>query len=228
MVIFVLSSDDAEIFRDYRPAQGGAPADAALATTIAQNGVAECNAAELSFSAMALSAAEEIKEFGKRTSDSNRERLRALSREDLANRISALRDSLLDGLRQFEGFYWYTVGVTHEGERAWGQSPAMNAEVAAEIWKQTKRHFLSMRKGWQEVEKMGEPDIDALVEYSCKVLTELAVRADAEYRAYKETAFLLRSPQNVKRLGQALAEASSGKLPVFETAEKAIKSLRAK
>lgn len=177
---------------------------------------------------MALTAAEDIKEFGKRTADSNRQRLRALSQENLAHRIYALRDSLLDGLRQFEGFYWYTVGVTHEGEKAWRLSPAMNAEAAAEIWEQAKRHFLSMRKGWEEVEKMGEPDIDALVEYTCKVLTELAARADAEYRAYKETAFVLRSPENAKRLEQALAEARSGKLRAFETPEAALKSLRAK
>ena len=177
---------------------------------------------------VALSAAEEIEEFGKRTADSNRERLRTLSQESRANRIYALRDSLLDGLRQFEGFYRYTVGVTHEGEKAWRQSPAINAEVAAEIWEQARQHFLSMRKGWQEVEKMGEPDIDALVEYTCKVLTELAARADAEYRAYKETAFVLRSPENAKRLEQALAESRNGKLPVFETPEEAMKSLRAK
>jgi len=183
---------------------------------------------------------EQIKVFAKSTAHSSRERLRGLSRvhlppkeaskgkKDLATQLYALRDSLLEGLRQFEAFFWYTLGLTTAGEHHWKGSAFQNAEAAAEIWRQTKRHFLSMRKGWLEVEKMGDPDIDGLVEYTCKLLTNLAEKADAQYRSYKETAFLLRSPQNAKRLAAALAQARSGQLPSFESPQEALKSLRVK
>jgi hypothetical protein len=59
-------------------------------------------------------------------------------------------------------------------------------------------------------------------------LRELFAAAEAEHRAYEETAFLLRSPQNAERLEEALKEARSGKLPKFGSAEEALKSLRAK
>lgn len=175
-----------------------------------------------------MTALEEIKELGKKTADSSRRRLRALSQEELDDRIYTQRDSLLEGLREFEAFYWYTVGVTRQGEKNWGVPDAMKAEVAAEIWRQVKLHFFSMRKRWQEVEKTGHRDIDDLVEYTCKALAELADRADAEYRSYAETAFLLRSPQTAKRVEAALEEARSGKLPAFGTVREAIESLRAK
>ena len=189
---------------------------------------------------MTAALEEQIKDFAKRTEDSSRELLRGLSqahmppkqafkgKKDLAARMYALRDSLLDGLRQFEAFFWYTLGLTTAGEHHWKGSPGVNAEAAAEIWRQTKQHFLSMRKGWLEAEKMGDPDIDGLVEYTCKVLADLAERSDAQYRSYKETAFVLRSPENAKRLEAALEEARSGKLPVFESIEEALKSLRVK
>ena len=46
----------------------------------------------------------------------------------------------------------------------------------------------------------------------CQILRELVAAAEAEYRAYKETAFLLRSPRNAKRLEEALKEARSALL----------------
>ena len=104
----------------------------------------------------------------------------------------------------------------------------MNAEAAARIWHQTKRHFLSMRKSWLEAEKMGDPGIDGLVEYTCKVLADLAERADAQYRSYKETAFVLCSPENAKRLTAALEEARSGKLRRWTSVEEFIEAKRGK
>jgi hypothetical protein len=189
---------------------------------------------------MTAALEDRIKDFAKRTEDSSRERLRGLSQahvpskeafkgeKDLAARMYALRDSLLEGLRQFEAFFWYTLGLTTAGEHHWKGSPVANAEAAADLWRQTKQHFLSMRKGWLEVEKMGDPDIDGLVEYTCKVLADLAERSEAQYQSYKETAFLLRSPKNAKRLEAALEEARRGKLPVYESVEEALKSLRVK
>ena len=187
---------------------------------------------------MTVALEEQIRDFAKKTEDSSRERLRGLSeahvppkepfksKKDLAARMFARRDSLLDGLREFEAFFWYTLGLTTAGEVHWKGSPAVNAEAAAEIWRQTKRHFLSMRKGWLEVEKMGDPDIDGLVEYTCKVLADLAERADTQYRSYKETAFVLRSPENANRLTAALAEARSGKLRRWNSVEEFIESKR--
>ena len=187
---------------------------------------------------MTVALEEQIKDLAKKTEDSSRERLRGLSeahvpatgsfksKEDLVARMYSLRDSLLDGVRQFEAFFWYTLGVTTAGEQEWKGPTVMNAEAAAHIWHQTKRHFLSMRKSWLEAEKMGDPGIDSLVEYTCKVLADLAERADAQYRSYKETAFVLRSPENAKRLTAALEEARSGKLKRWNNVEEFIEAKR--
>jgi|GEM_PF-6013331 len=127
-----------------------------------------------------------------------------------------------------KAFFGTHLALTTAGEDQWKGVPAENAESAAEIWRRTKTNFLSMRKGWLEVEKMGDPDIDELVDYTGRVWADLAERADAQYRSYKETAFLLRSPKNAARLASALEEARSGKLTAVESVEEALKSLHAK
>ena len=83
--------------------------------------------------------------------------------------------------------------------------------MAVEIWKEIRRLFRAMWREWESVEKFGEPEIDGIVEYLCKVLRDLAEKADQEYRAYAETAHLLDSPANAKRLADALHEADSGR-----------------
>ena len=84
--------------------------------------------------------------------------------------------------------------------------------VGVHIWKETRGRFSSLLKDWEDIEKLGDPIIDFLVTHYCQIVRELVAAAEAEYRAYKETAFLLRSPRNAKRLEEALKEARSALL----------------
>jgi hypothetical protein len=83
-----------------------------------------------------------------------------------------------------------------------------------------------MLKEWVDVPKFDDPTIDGIVEHLCKVYDNLATKADSEYRAYAETAHLLKSPANAKRLKEALEETRRDKSPVFESVEEAKKSLQ--
>ena len=65
---------------------------------------------------------------------------------------------------------------------------------------------------------LADPQIDGIVEHYCKVLRNLAEKADQEYRSYSETAYLLRAPANADRLREAIKEADRGNLPIFESA----------
>jgi hypothetical protein len=75
---------------------------------------------------------------------------------------------------------------------------------------------------------MDNPQIDGIVEHYCKVLRDLVEKADQEYRSYSETAYLLGSPANARRLREAIEEAESGPLPVYYSPEDFLKSLHEK
>jgi hypothetical protein len=159
---------------------------------------------------------DDIKDFALETAASNQKLIRALTEEELARKTIALRDSLLDAPGQTHALYKIAEFTTRR----------VPVELAVTIWEMTRQQFREMLEQWENVEKFGEPDIDGVVEHLCKVLRDAASKADQEYRSYAETAHLLRSPANAKRLAEAIEEARSGKLPGFDTPEEAKKSLR--
>jgi hypothetical protein len=152
-----------------------------------------------------MTVLDDIKELGRETSASNRKLVRALTKEELADRmaerIRAHRDTLLDA----SGGAYALYKIADFSARR------IPVEMAVELWKETRHQFRAMRKQWESVEKFDEPEIDGIIEHLCKVLRDLAEKADQEYRAYTETAHLLDSPANAKRLAEALDEANSGR-----------------
>lgn len=58
----------------------------------------------------------------------------------------------------------------------------------------------------------------------CKVLEDLATKAGREYRSYAETAHLLNSPANAKRLADALYQTATGRAEKMTLAELALYS----
>jgi hypothetical protein len=118
---------------------------------------------------------------------------------------------LLDSTNRFVAFYWFVLGTTREMK---------SAELAAKAWTIARRFFIKSLKQWEQFKlpEIGDPaslpefyDLIRIAEYLRQVLREYADKADQEYRAYKETAFLLRSPQNAKHLEESIKQASSGK-----------------
>lgn len=74
------------------------------------------------------------------------------------------------------------------------------------------------------MEKFGEPDTDGVVAHFCKVLGDLAEKALREYRSYVETAYLLDSPANERRLAEARYESATGRAREMTLDELAIPS----
>jgi hypothetical protein len=162
---------------------------------------------------------EEIENFSRKTADSNRERLQILSPKARTGKVEWLRNSFFHAPAQAITLYELARVAAQSAERP---------NVGVHVWKETRDRFSSLLKDWEDIEKLGDPIIDFLVSHYCQILRELVAAAEAEYRAYKETAFLLCSPQNAERLEAALKEARSGKLPKFGSGEEALRSLRAK
>jgi hypothetical protein len=162
---------------------------------------------------------EEIKERSRQTNVLNRERLRGLSADDLAEKIATLRDSLLDAPGEAQTLFMLADIAARLNEAS---------EIGASVWKETRTTLSNLLNDWQNVEKMLDPQIDSIVEHYCKVLHDLVEKADQEYRSYAETAYLLGSNANAERLHLALEEAKSENLPIFESAEDLLKSLREK
>jgi hypothetical protein len=159
---------------------------------------------------------EEIKERSRQTTLSNQERLRGLSAEDLAEKITTLRDSLLDAPGEAVAFFTVADIAARLNEET---------EIGAYIWKETRTTLSNFLNDWQNVEKIGDPQINGIVEHYCKVLRDLVEQADQEYRSYSETAYLLGSKANAERLREANEEADSGNLPIYDSAEDFFKSL---
>jgi hypothetical protein len=165
-----------------------------------------------------MTALDDIKELGRETSAFNRKLVRALIDEErgdrMAERISALRDSLLGSPGEMIAFYKVTDVLTRR----------MTTADAVTVWKKTRRLLLAMKREWESVEKFGEPEIDGIVAYYCKVLDDLATKAGREYRSYAETAHLLSSPANASRLADALYETATGRAQEMTLAELAMHS----
>lgn len=118
---------------------------------------------------------------------------------------------LLDSTHRFVALYFFVLGTTREMK---------SAELAAKAWAITRCFFIKSLKQWEQIKmlEIENPaslpefyDLIGIAEHLRKVLREYADKAGQEYRAYKETAFLLRSPQNAKHLAESLKQAASGK-----------------
>jgi hypothetical protein len=164
-----------------------------------------------------MTALDDIKEIERETSAFSRKLLRALREEQqerMAEKIAALRDTLLDAPGEIIAFYKMTDLLTRR----------MSMTDAVAIWKKTRRILLSQKRQWEYVEKFGESDIDGIVAHFCKVLGDLAEKALREYRSYVETAYLLDSPANERRLADALYESATGRAREMTLEELAIPS----
>jgi hypothetical protein len=150
-----------------------------------------------------MTVLDDIKEIERETSAFNRRLLRALIEEldqKMAADVSALRDVLLDAPGENIAFYKTTDLLSRR----------MSTPDAVTVWKKTRRIFLRTKREWESVEKFGNPDIDGIVTHLCKVLERLAADAQREYRSYAETAYLLDSPANERRLADSLYESATG------------------
>ena len=170
-----------------------------------------------------LTALDEIKDLGRQILAATQEALNKLKAEATES-AEDLRNRVLDATAQALTLYKVTDILARRSE---------SAKAAAELWKEARRDFLVLLRRLQNRKPLaseGLPpvfsEINDLEEHYIVTLRRLAHDADQEYRAYAETAHLLASPANAKRLTEALEEARSGKLPVFDTPAEAKESLR--
>jgi hypothetical protein len=102
----------------------------------------------------------------------------------------------------------------------------MPLEDAVNVWQQMCEQFSEMFNSWNTIEKMDDPVMDGIVAHYCKVLKRLITKAEREYRSYAETAHLLASPANAKRLKEALEDTRGGRVRRWGSVEELIKSKR--
>jgi hypothetical protein len=103
-----------------------------------------------------------------------------------------------------------------------------SAGLAAEVWKDLHKDFSVVLEVFERLPKL-LPETDRVIEESRNVVRKIVDQADQEYRGYHETAYLLGSKTNAKRLQEAIQEAREpGTSPVYESAEDLLKSLREK
>lgn len=121
---------------------------------------------------------EEVKELSRETALSNRQRLRTYSSEDLTEKVMALRDSLLAAPSEAMTLFRLADIAARS---------AQSAEIGTAVWLETRATLLSLLNDWEKVEKVGEPEIEGIVQYYCKVLRDLAAKAEQEYRSYAES-----------------------------------------
>jgi hypothetical protein len=161
---------------------------------------------------------------GRTTPVGNQDFLVALV-EELSIHFDALRDRLLDNSNSFVALYWYALGVTRDMK---------SSEVAVEVWKVTWDCFTTRLKAWEDFNLPEIPEFPKIYEFAGvvghlrKVLRDLATKAEQEYRSYKETAFLLSSPENAQRLNEALEQANKGEVTRHSSVAEFIKSTRGK
>jgi hypothetical protein len=170
-----------------------------------------------------MTALDEIKDLGRQILAAAHDALNKL-KADVTESPEDLRNRVLDATAQALTLYKVTDILARRSE---------SAKTAAELWKETRRDFLVLLRRWQTRKPFTAPEvlpviseIKDLEEHYIVILRRLAHDADQEYRAHAETAHLLASPANAKRLKEALEEARSGKLPVFDTPEEAKERLR--
>ena len=160
---------------------------------------------------------EELKELGRQTAASNREFVRKLNlKGQVEEKRSALRQSLLTASSNATALFKLT--------QIWSRK--MTPAEAVATWKKAREQFAEIEKHPMTALKTGQPDLDAMLDLYAELLHELLTLADAEYRAYAETAHLLRSPANAKRLEQAAKDTSEGKVTRWNSVAELIKSKR--
>jgi hypothetical protein len=170
-----------------------------------------------------MTALDEIKDLGRQILAAANEALNKL-KADVAESAEDLRNRVLDATAQALTLYKVTDFLARRSE---------SAKTAAELWKETRRDFLVLLRRWQTRKPFTAPEvlpviseIKDLQEHYIVILRRLAHDADQEYRAYAETAHLLASPANAKRLKEAIEDTSKGKVTRWESVEQLIKSKR--
>lgn len=168
----------------------------------------------------------DIKALGRETAASNRELTQVLANEKSAESLGDLRDTLLDRMSAALALFKVTdIAARRSSE-----------EFGLDLWKTVHRVLLIMVKQWENLEnlpklkaelrKLKEPETEALLEYYHKVLRDLVVKSDREYRSYLETVHLLKSPRNAKRLKEAMEDTRKGKVTQWDSVEQLMKSKR--
>ena len=140
------------------------------------------------------------------------------SREEVQEALEKLREKIRTFIAEVSQLYDATILVT---------SKSSSADLAAAVWKDLHAAFADVLVVLERLPKL-EPETDRVIQNSRDVVRSIADKADQEYRSYTETAHLLGSNANAERLRLALEEADSGNLPVYESAEDLLKSLREK
>jgi flagellar biosynthesis/type III secretory pathway protein FliH len=103
------------------------------------------------------------------------------------------------------------------------------AALAADSWKDLHEHFSRVLLILERIfKRLAEPETDSLLKHAIGVARGIVAQADEEYQRYSQTAYLLGSKANAERLREAIEEADSGTLPVYESAGDFFKSLRGK
>src|SRR5258708_8672239 len=124
---------------------------------------------------------EEINSFPRKTADSNRERLQSLTAKARAEKMGWLRNSFFHAPAQAITLF--------ELARVAAQS-AEKPSVGVHVWKETRDRFSSLLKDWENIQKLGDPIIDFLVDHYCPIFLQLFPPAEAEHHAYDDTPLL--------------------------------------
>jgi hypothetical protein len=169
-----------------------------------------------------MTALDEIKDIGRQILAAAQEALNKL-KADVADSAEDLRNRVLDATAQALTLYKVTDILARRSE---------SAKTAAELWKEARGNFVILlrrvqtRKPLTGSELRVIAEINDLEEHYIVILRRLAHDADQEYRAYAETAHLLASPANAKRLKEALEETRKGKATRWNSVAELIKSKR--
>jgi hypothetical protein len=138
--------------------------------------------------------------------------------EQVLEALEKLREKIRAFIAEVSQIYDAAILVT---------SKIKGADLAAALWKNLHEDFSTVLEIFERLPKL-LPETDRVIENSQNVLRSIVEQADQEYRSYAETAYLLGSNANAQHLGLALEEVESGNLPIFESAEDLLKSLREK
>jgi histone acetyltransferase (RNA polymerase elongator complex component) len=133
---------------------------------------------------------------------------------------------LLEKMRQRNAAFKKDMEQLYEAARL-VTSQSKTASLGAEVWKEISENLSMALVVLNQVPKP-HPSFDGLLEEHKALVRDLIDDAEQEYRSYAETAHLLKSPANAKRLSQAIEEAKSENLPVYDSADDFLKSLHDK
>ena len=133
---------------------------------------------------------------------------------------------LLELMRQRNAAFKKEMEQLHEAARL-VTSQSNTATLAAAVWKELSENLSAGLVVLTKIPKV-DPRFDRLIEEHKALMRDFVDDAEQEYRSYHETAYLLESPANTAPLREAIGEAQSGTLPVYESAEVLLKSLHRK